>query len=68
MENDVIGTFTKNVISTDRENHDGGQLVDLDGDGDLDIVSPTWDDNYVIGGLGLLHLWRNDNAISGYIV
>ena len=41
-------------VSQGTESHLGSQLVDLDGDGDLDIVSIAWDsfDN--------LRLWRND--------
>lgn len=62
-QNDGTGTFTKNVISTGYENHNGGQLVDLDGDGDLDIVSITWDDNFATTG-GLMHMWRNDNVFA----
>ena len=58
--NNGKGIFTGNVISTGKENHNGGQLVDLDGDGDLDIVSITWNDNYLTTG-GLMHMWRNDN-------
>jgi hypothetical protein len=53
-ENDGKGAFTKHVIDTGKEMHLGAQLVDLDGDGDLDIIGHAWD-NYQY-----LHLWRND--------
>jgi hypothetical protein len=48
------GAFTEKVVSTGKESHLGGRTVDLDADGDLDIVSIAWD------APGLLHLWRND--------
>lgn len=36
------GAWTRHVIHEGDEHHDGSQLVDLDGDGDLDIVSVGW--------------------------
>ncbi len=53
-ENDGKGNFTEHVIDRDRESHLGGRTVDLDRDGDLDIVSIAWRDYQY------LHLWRND--------
>ncbi|MFH1127245.1 MAG: FG-GAP-like repeat-containing protein, partial [archaeon] len=54
-------SWTPHTVSTGKESHLGTRPVDLDGDGDLDIVSIACDaDEY-------LHLWRNDNdaVISG---
>ncbi len=42
------------VVDTGKESHLGTQLADLDGDGDLDIISIAWDD------FQFLHVWRND--------
>ncbi len=52
--NDGSNTFTKHVVDTGKEMHLGARFVDLDNDGDLDIVGHAWD-NYKF-----LHLWRND--------
>jgi hypothetical protein len=54
FENDGAGTFTKRVVDRGKEGHLGTQVADMDGDGDLDIVSPAWDAHQN------LHLWRND--------
>ena len=52
--NDSKGNFTKKVLDTGKESHLGTKVEDMDGDGDLDIVSIGWDQyNYV-------HLWRNE--------
>ncbi|MCP4543857.1 MAG: hypothetical protein GY832_42630 [Chloroflexi bacterium] len=56
FENDGDGNFTEHEVSTGRESHLSARPVDLDGDGDLDIVSIAWDES------DLVHLWRNDGG------
>ena len=46
--------WRKRVISRGVENHLGARTVDLDGDGDLDLVGIAWD------AFPFLHIWRND--------
>lgn len=53
-KNDGQGQFTKTVIDIGKENHLGTQLIDIDSDGDLDIIGAAWD-HYQY-----MHLWRND--------
>jgi hypothetical protein len=36
------GAWKKHLVSTGDEHHDGAVLVDIDGDGDLDIISIGW--------------------------
>jgi len=55
-ENDGQGHFNSRIVDREKESHLGAQLVDLDVDGDLDIVSIAWRDYQ------FLHLWRNDNG------
>ena len=54
--NDGAGGFGESPTEIDRgkENHLGARTVDIDGDGDLDIVGIGWDQHQYV------HLWRND--------
>ena len=52
--NDGSGTFTRQEIDRGKESHLGAQPYDMDGDGDLDLVSIGWDQHQFV------HLWRND--------
>jgi FG-GAP-like repeat len=57
FENDGDGAqFTAHRVDEGKESHLGAQLFDLDGDGDLDIVSIAYD------APEFVHLWRNDAA------
>jgi hypothetical protein len=47
-------SWTEHVISQGIENHLGARVVDLDGDGDLDVLGIAWDKYQD------LHLWRSD--------
>jgi hypothetical protein len=53
-ENDGTGNFVRRVVDKGKESHLGSRVVDLDGDGILDIVSIAWD------RFQQLHVWRND--------
>lgn len=53
-ENDSHGQFEEHLIDEGKESHLGTRLFDLDGDGDLDVVSIAWDENKYV------HVWRND--------
>lgn len=41
-------TFQRHLIATGDEHHDGAQLVDIDNDGDLDVMSIGWTHNRVL--------------------
>lgn len=56
LENDGKGRFLEHVIDRGKESHLGTLLFDLDGDGDLDMISVAWDE------YRFLHLWRNDGV------
>ena len=53
--NDGTGTFTEFAVDDGKENHLGGRLLDLDGDGDLDLAGIAYNDS------AYLHVWRNDS-------
>jgi hypothetical protein len=53
-ENDGNGKFTEQLVDTGKESHLGARVYDLDGDGDLDIISIGWREYQY------LHVWRND--------
>ena len=57
-ENDGKGQFTKHTLDQGKESHLGTQLTDLDGDGDLDMMSVGWDQPK------FLHVWRNDVPVG----
>jgi hypothetical protein len=47
-------SWREHLLDQGKESHKGAQTVDLDGDGDLDIVSIAY------FGFADLHIWRND--------
>lgn len=47
-------TWTDTLVSSGKESHLGARVFDMDGDGDLDILSIAYDNSE------FLHLWRND--------
>lgn len=49
-------SWNEHLIDRGKESHKGAFTVDLDGDGDLDIVSIAY------FGFKDLHIWRNDNG------
>lgn len=53
--NNSKGSFAEHIICKGVEMHLGCKLVDMDGDGDLDIIGAAWDHT------GLLTVIRNDN-------
>ena len=42
------GGWIEHLIHTGDEHHDGAQLLDVDNDGDLDVISIGWDHNRVL--------------------
>lgn len=57
-ENDGAGEFSKKRVDTGKESHLGTLVRDMDGDGDMDIISTGWDHYQFV------HLWRNDRVSS----
>jgi hypothetical protein len=49
-------SWRERIVSEGRESHKGANAVDLDGDGDVDLVSIAY------FGFKDLHVWRNDNG------
>lgn len=49
-------SWIEHLIDQGKESHKGALTVDLDGDGDLDVVSIAY------FGFKDLHVWRNDNG------
>jgi hypothetical protein len=49
-------SWNEHIVSEGKESHKGANAVDLDGDGDLDLVSIAY------FGFKDLHVWRNDNG------
>jgi len=58
FENDGSGNFKNIVVDTGKESHLGARVSDLDGDGDLDIISIGWNEYQYV------HAWRNDRGIT----
>lgn len=56
--NDGSARFGRHEIDLGKESHLGARVHDMDGDGDLDVVSIGWDRHPFV------HLWRND-ALDG---
>jgi len=48
--------WKEHIISEGKESHKGANAIDLEGDGDLDLVSIAY------FGFKDLHVWRNDNS------
>ncbi len=44
-EDGVGGNWVQHIVATGHEHHDGTQAVDIDGDGDKDIISIGWNNN-----------------------
>jgi hypothetical protein len=55
--NDGKGNFEEHLISVGKESHLGARTIDLDGDGNLEIVSIAWDD------YGKIHLWKSASQV-----
>ncbi len=51
-------SWTQHVIAQGQEHHDGAQTVDIDGDGDMDIMSIGWDNPNIL-------LYENTTSCTG---
>jgi hypothetical protein len=51
--NNGRAVFSSSIIDTGKESHLGTKLVDIDNDGDLDLISAVWDRHQYI------HIWLN---------
>jgi len=49
-------SWKEHIVSEGKESHKGANAIDLDGDGDLDLVSIAY------FGFKDLHVWRNDSV------
>ncbi len=54
------GNWTEHIVYTGDEHHDGARTVDIDGDGDFDIVSIGWNDSP-----GGVFLYENRTGVTG---
>lgn len=55
-------SWTEHIVYTGDEHHDGAQVVDIDNDGDLDIISIGWSHNQVLLYENKAPLCQNKNA------
>lgn len=51
-ENNGLANFKEHIIDSLKESHNGTKLLDIEGDGDLDIITTGWYDKSI-------HLWIN---------
>ncbi|MCI0393215.1 MAG: VCBS repeat-containing protein [Acidobacteria bacterium] len=65
------GKWKEHIISTGDEHHDGAVVVDIDSDGDLDIISIGWShknvllyENKAIGATAVKNFPKNERAKS----
>ena len=56
--NDGLGNFTMHIVEEGKENHIGALPVDIDNDGDYDILGWGW------YNWKYMHLWENKTIKS----
>nr|WP_136252901.1 VCBS repeat-containing protein [Ningiella ruwaisensis] len=56
--NDGKANFSVQIIDSGKESHLGTQMVDIDADGDLDLISAGWDQHQFV------HLWLNPHIAT----